>query len=164
MQSCQSWLHNHPDNESRLWCIRNPHQNQSRLELNFDRSACRLHAVHATACRLHPELSNWSWSELPLIDHVLCSWPFCPLQHVFSIPSFDHSSLLGSKEAYTSSSTKIYCTLKKTRSIANLPTKNPACNFITIISNRDSKMMQGFFMKRKKYLSVNPNLAAWIRF
>ena len=47
MQSCQRWLQKHPDDEGRLWCIRNPHQNQSRLELNFDSSACRLHAVHA---------------------------------------------------------------------------------------------------------------------
>ena len=36
MQSCQRWLHIHPDDEGWLWCIRNPHQIQSRLELNFD--------------------------------------------------------------------------------------------------------------------------------
>ena len=27
--------------------VKIPHQNQSRLELNFDRSACKLHAIHA---------------------------------------------------------------------------------------------------------------------
>ena len=51
MQSCQRWLHIHPDDEGWLWCIRNPHQNQSRLELNFDSSACRLHAGCMHTCQ-----------------------------------------------------------------------------------------------------------------
>ena len=65
-----------------------------------------------SACRLHAHLSKWSWSHLPLIDPFLCFWPFCPLQHAFSLPSFDHSSLLGLQVAYTSSYTKINCTLR----------------------------------------------------
>ena len=44
MQSFQRWLHIHPDDKGWLWCIRNPHQIQSRLELNFDSSARRLYA------------------------------------------------------------------------------------------------------------------------
>ena len=134
MQTCQLVIVKHSDDV----CIMNTHQNKSILEkLNLDMCACRLHAT----CQNEVAL-NCIWLILPSVSEPFAHfWMFFHLLH-FTTPHF-----LCHKRLILLSSTKTIVPPNRQVQKLSLSCKKPACWFIKIVSNRDSKMMQDFFWK-----------------
>ena len=100
-------------------------------------NACRLHAT----CQNEVAL-NCIWLILPSVSEPFAHfWMFFHLLH-FTTPHF-----LCHKRLILLSSTKTIVPPNRQVQKPSLSCKKPACWFIKILSNRDSKMMQDFFWK-----------------
>ena len=100
-------------------------------------NACRLHAT----CQ-NKVAQNCIWLILPSVSEPFAHfWMFFHLLH-FTTPHF-----LCHKRLILLSSTETIVPPNRQVQKLSLSCKKPACWFIKILSNRDSKMMQDFFWK-----------------
>ena len=125
-----------------MMCVQNTHQNQSSSEkLNLDRCACRMHAGCMHSCQ-NEVGQNFIWLILPSGSDTFAHFCiFFHLLHFTTLHSLCHKWLM------LLSSSKIIVPSNGQVQKPSLSCKKPACWFIKIWSNRDSKTMQDFLWK-----------------
>ena len=124
-----------------VWILK-PHQNQSSSEkLNLDRCACKMHAGCMHSCQ-NVVGQNFIWLILPSGSDTFAHFCiFFHLLHFTTLHSLCHKWLM------LLSSSKIIVPSNGQVQKPSLSCKKPACWFIKIWSNRDSKTMQDFLWK-----------------
>ena len=103
-------------------------------------NACRLHAT----CQ-NKVAQNCIWLILPSVSE-----PFAHFCMFFHLLHFTTPHSLCHKLLILLSSPKTIVPPNRQVQKPSLSCKKPACWFIKILINRDSKMMQDFFLKRRK--------------
>ena len=125
------------------WFVHHEHSSyqSSSEKLNLDRCACKMHAGCMHSCQ-NEVGQNFIWLILPSGSDTFAHFCiFFHLLHFTTLHSFCHKWLM------LLSSSKIIVPSNGQVQKPSLSCKKPACWFIKIWSNRDSKTMQDFLWK-----------------